>query len=304
MHSAETLKDLLDHVTEELDMLFPHSNMQLLYGSYLYNRTLHDKTEMYDTLDALLDKRADIILVVDDKEEAQRSLGKKMGWDEKILDQQLNIPDNSPLYYCLSTEDSVVIPLSKTEESAPVPYKIGLIGKESFKESESPYLYARLSKPVNILKQEDISSAKLTDIRNLFVDLVLAKLPKEFTGEEYLHEYVQMSYLFEVYRVFDFIKKKADSILNAQFFDVQKNKQMPMRKALLRNIGEYVNQSVEIAGSSFYESRIRNPSEEQFSYGTLLKVNLHCLACSFKNARTNGATNSSNIEYLARKFRK
>jgi hypothetical protein len=77
MKTAETLGDLLYHVYDEVENLFVPDTV-MLYGSYLYDRTPYDATTQYATVDDLLDKRADFIIVVDDKETAQRILGEKL----------------------------------------------------------------------------------------------------------------------------------------------------------------------------------------------------------------------------------
>jgi hypothetical protein len=276
----------------------------MLYGSYLYDRTPYDATTQYATVDDLLDKRADFIIVVDDKETAQRILGEKLQWDQKTMDKQLRIQDASPLYYCLTTDTSVAVPLRDSEEETPVSYKVGIVGKESFLGTQSPYLLGRLSKPVNILASTPETVEKLDDLRDGFTELVLSQLPKAFTGETFLRAYSQLSYSFEVYRIFDVIKKKALKVLDADYFDLEKDEQVSMRNALFEQTKSVFEDAVLYTANTFPERTYLNPVHEEFPSGFLLKANLQCLGSSLQNARTNRATGSSNLAYVARKFKK
>lgn len=327
MKDAYVLRDIFFPVAENAKELTSKPQAVISYGSYLYNRSLDEPITNYDSVDELLEKTQDFIIVTDDMYGTLENIAKKLSWDQKTLDKQKRIQDknsNTPIYYNLKSNEEFKFNLAGSQESGNPFMKIGFISREGYTDSMNPwgknniYLASRLSKPNNLL-QFDPSFAETLETstyesKEFFTWLAMTSLPREFDGKEFMMQYLKSSYTAEKYRSL-VEKDKHLKILGAEFFDVQNNESKHMRTVLVKDLSDHVlfnsNPITDVKdvmdSEFFYTSKFENQYHKPLSQRFMMYVpyNITGLRATIKNSKSNKvAKQKSGFEYLNDKLKK
>lgn len=322
---VETLLDLLnvekDYICENLDKnivgLF-------LYGSFSYQDLTTKISDFSDSQD-LFDKKPDFIAIVEDSYQAVASFCDVSQFDFMKISKINKILGNlaTPLYLNDLTKNDYKLETRNQQDYFKLPYKIGFLEQEDFfsdivSRPSVIYNYLRLSKPVNLLasfenSEENIYS-KLDEIRNFIFEEAILALPSFFRGRELTYEYLN-TYKFEKYRFFDSIrrgkdkKNKVDKIMDSNFFDVELNEFLPVRKV----VGTYLSNIIKTKDYIVESEHSNNFCVKEFySNASLVDPDGHfneigntisCAKSSIKNAHSNSIFGKqSNMSYLSRKL--
>jgi len=320
MSKIQRLIDILDVHKEEFVDFFENPRAIFLYGSFAY-QDLESSVRSFEKLNGkggLLDRKPDFIVIVSDLEQTIKKIAKANNWNQNNLERVLRLSPDSPFYFNLNTHDKYDVAVNGTLETLKLPYKIGVIGEDAFSKMHEMknyniYLPARLSKFFNIVHQdEDIKpliEKQVDTARNYFIELALQTLPQIFTGEKFTRRYLFVTYLSEIYRIFDIMKSKHLNILEANVYDTENKQITPMRTLLMKMLSPKLSErddvEIDYFNENFYDTIFINKNKSNL-FRTLyhvMRFNISSARISFRNSVTNTVGGASNLGYVWRKFR-
>jgi len=327
MAVVEKLRDILSLAQRDImDLLKDEIVGQILYGSFAY-RDIEQHTHDYDSLNSVLDKKPDFIVIVDNLETSikkilQRTVEKRninTSKQDLMLEELMNFRRDSPFYFIINTKHSYPIKLNNQTKSSVIQYKVGIIDTPGFFEAiemndDNIYLASRLSKPFNTLRLDEAIEKDfkegIKNVRDYFARLTVRTLPKRFTGEQYVRQYLLATYLGEVYRVFDFIKTKHKKILDGTFYNLDSNETRKMGDELKEMLAPLLYSITNVAVKHIDYDFFNSVFEQKHNVSRILSIpefysyNRTSAEISFdKNRKTNKLVGGNNLAYVLRKIR-
>jgi hypothetical protein len=229
-------------VSELKERLGENLQALILYGSYTY-QDLTDSVDTFKRLKGkkgLLDKKPDFVAVIRDLEAAIQEINNVWLLKEMRNRWLAKLRPDTPFYFNCKTENRYPLVWKGRKKNVRLPFKIGLIGREEFKElhdiqNDNLYLFCRMSKPVNIIdnSMDGILESQIDRSRDYLLDLTLSTLPRRFSGKQLVERYSAITYWCEAFRFFDIARRRKNrrylSLLKDRFYDTSKKAISDMR---------------------------------------------------------------------------
>jgi hypothetical protein len=170
-----------------------------------------------------------------------------------------------------------------------------------------------LSKPVNNLLDGEYSVLirdKIEKSKDFVFEKSLNILPEYFFGSELIAAYSKISYLSEVYRLFDLWNLKSRKILESDFYDISNDRLTAVKSKIEETIIPRIGECDRIEGCGIMDDKqdfnmtiFRQDNSGRIGvYYDLLDYNFRCMGASVKNAITNSMGKEKSSKYLLRKL--